>query len=151
MKNNNKSVPKRKILYIDIDGVILGKKSPTDIRISLANSAAEFLKFCISNFECYWLTTHCKDGKIQSIVDVMSRYADDGALSLISSIKPAVWNTLKTEAIDFESDFYWIDDSPMAGEIEVLKEHNAINRLIQVDTRKNCNDLKRVLSILAEQ
>jgi hypothetical protein len=32
---------------------------------------------------------------------------------LEDAVRPTNWDALKTEAIDFESDFYWLDDNPL--------------------------------------
>jgi hypothetical protein len=44
-----------KRLYVDIDGVLLTTK-----QIRPAENVSIFLDFISSNFESYWLTTHCK-------------------------------------------------------------------------------------------
>lgn len=43
---------------------------------------------------------------------------------MLKKIKPTNWDTLKTEAIDFESNYFWIDDNPMEAEQKILKEKN---------------------------
>ena len=50
-------------LYLDIDGVLLTTKNT-----KAANGAIEFIDFALSNFECYWLTTHCKDGSSNQVL-----------------------------------------------------------------------------------
>ena len=37
-------------------------------------------------------------------------------------IKPTDWGTLKTDAIDFGEEFYWLDDYPFQAELNVLKD-----------------------------
>ena len=142
---------KLKILYLDVDGVLLGKADPGDISIILAKYAREFLEYAIRSFDCYWLTSHGKDGNINAVIDWITRYADEETLRLVSVIKPAVWKTLKTEAIDFKSDFYWVDDQLLWSEMRVLQENNAMERWIQIDTRKNPDDLKRAIVVLKEK
>jgi len=137
-----------KKLYLDIDGVLLGKARPEDIEIILSKYAPEFLEYCINNYTCYWLTTHSRDKDVSKIVNLMKRYTSGPVLELIQAINPTQWNMLKTEAIDFASDFYWIEDQPLWAEIEVLKKNNAFDRWIKVDTRTQADDLKRVLEYL---
>lgn len=48
------------------------------------------------------------------------------------AIKPTRWKTFKTEAIDFKSDFYWIEDQLMAHEKEILEKNNVLDRWIKV-------------------
>lgn len=49
-----------KLLYLDVDGVLLGHPAPDDIRVCLATHAREFLEFALEHFTCYWLTSHCR-------------------------------------------------------------------------------------------
>lgn len=82
-----------KNLYLDIDGVLLGKNNPDDFKIVLAKGSEDFLKFCIDNFQCYWLTTHCNDADNASIIRLLRQYADESVMHLVSSIKPTLWKT----------------------------------------------------------
>jgi hypothetical protein len=87
-------------------GVLLAQASNNGPQIILARYAKEFLQFCLNNFECNWLTTHCKDNNPENAINYLSRYTDEATLQLLSEIQPTRWNTLKTETIDFESDFF---------------------------------------------
>lgn len=53
-----------------------------------------------------------------------------------------MWNTLKTEAIDFDSPFIWIDDAPLEYEIEILKKKGCMQNWLHVDTFRNYYDLR---------
>ena len=44
-------------LFLDIDGVLLGRRQPGAEDVCLANHALSFLAFCNEHFECCWLTT----------------------------------------------------------------------------------------------
>lgn len=72
-------------------------------------------------------------------------------MKMVKDSKPTSWGTLKTEAIDFSKEFYWIEDEPMWSELEKLKEYGAFERWLQIDTRKNPDDLKRAILILKEK
>ena len=137
-----------KKLYLDIDGVLLGKDSLNDVKVVLARHAREFLTYCMSHFDCFWLTTNAPRGETANIERVFKAYVDEALMKLIKTIRPAVWQTAKTEAIDFTTDFYWIEDSILAYEKDVLRKNNALHRWIQIDTRKKPDDLARGLSIL---
>ena len=137
---------KKKLLYLDVDGVLLGKSNLN--KVILAPYAKEFLSFCLKNFECYWLTTHCKDSETENVIRQIKEYADNFVIGLIKQILPTTWKTLKTEVIDFRSDFFWVDDSPLQYEIEQLKMNSVFHRWIEVNTRKCPDDLKRAMGIL---
>ena len=71
---------------------------------------------------------------------------DSDVLSLIKQIIPTTFKTFKTEALF--GDFLWIDDQPTAYEIQYLDEKNFLNRWIQVNTRKNINELALIIEFL---
>jgi len=131
-------------LFIDIDGVLLGK-SPDTRKPCLANSAEEFLKFCLETFDCYWLTTHCK-GDASTAVDYLRPYADDKFITLAERIRPTNFKTFKTEALF--GDFFWIDDQPTAYEFQYLDDNDWLKHWIQVNTRKDINELSSALRFL---
>lgn len=135
-------------LYIDVDGVLLGKAQPADKEIILARHAREFLEYCAQHYQCYWLTTHCKDGDTAHVVNMLERYAAEPVMRLVLAINSTSWKTLKTEVIDFQSDFYWIDDQPLRVEVDELRKNNVLGRWIRVDTRRNPDDLERAISVL---
>lgn len=136
-------------LYLDIDGVILGKNDPDSMQVVLARHAIEFLDICVNNYTCHWLTTHCANGDIERPLNWLKRYADDTLLTLARRVKPARWGTLKTEAIDFTQKFLWFDDDPLEAEIEILKQNNSLHRLININTMKNPDDLLKAISIVS--
>jgi len=131
-----------KKLYIDIDGVLL----------TLRNTqrplyAVEFIDFITSEFDCYWLTTHCKEGNTSQLMQYLSPYYDGKTLEKLMSVKPTSWLTAKTEAIDFESDFYWVDDYIFNFEKDVLEKYGKLERWIKVESN-NENELKHITEIL---
>lgn len=44
-----------------------------------------------------------------------------------------MWGALKTDAIDFSSEFIWLDDYIMNAELSVLKEKDWIDSVYKVD------------------
>lgn len=142
------------ILFIDIDGVLLGKTDANG-HIALADHAKAFLQFALQNFDCYWLTTHCK-GSIETVVDYLTPVADDEMLTLIKTVKPTYFKTFKTEALF--GDFIWVDDQPTAYEFQLLEQQDQLHRWYQVNTRNDkgalkrlINELKRVLVLIRTQ
>lgn len=135
-------------MYLDIDGVLVAGSSTFGLETFIAGHAVEFLSFCLANYECYWLTTHCRDGDTSHLMAYLGKASDRVLLRLSREVKPTSWSTLKTEAIDFESDFYWIDDSPLQYEIEQLEMRGVQDRWIHTDTRKDPDGLLRVMELL---
>jgi len=131
----------RSKLYIDIDGVLLTNK-----KTRASDFACEFLNYCVSNFDCYWLTTHCK-GDNKNVLKYLNQYFNVEMNDTLNLIKSTYWETLKTEAIDFTSDFIWLEDNPFNAEIEILNKNNAIDNLIVINLN-NKDELKRVMNII---
>jgi len=71
-------------------------------------------------------------------------------MEMAKIVKPVTWKTLKTEAIDLKSDFYWLDDQLLQMEREILEKAGRLDRWIRVDTRANHSDLIRAKRNLAQ-
>lgn len=141
----------RPILHLDVDGVLLGKDGRGGAGVCLARHAEEFLAHCVARFDCRWLTTHCRHGDAGAVMGLLARYADEAFLELAAAVRPAAWRTLKTEAIDFRSDFHLVDDGLLQAEEALLAAHGVLDRWIRADTRARPDDLARVLELLRER
>lgn len=130
-----------KKLYLDIDGVLL-KKDGTP-----AEDLMEFLRFAIEHFECYWLTTHC-DGDAKPVFLYLVGKVPPEALPYIEKIKPTHFGALKTDAIDFSSDFYWLDDTVFESEQAVLREQGKADCFIHVNLISHSLALESILKFL---
>ena len=122
-------------LFIDIDGVLLATEGP---KVVLARHARQFLEFALANFDCFWLTTHCK-GDARPVLDYLRPFVPADMMPLLEEIKPTTFDVMKTAAL--EGDFYWIDDSPLQVEINWLRNRGLFDRWFEIDTRKRPNDL----------
>jgi hypothetical protein len=111
-------IPKPKI-YLDIDGVLLANE------LNPANRAKDFIRYVVSNYPVYWLTTHCQ-GDASVPIQHIGHLFDAETISLLQKIQPTSWQTAKTEAIDFSHPFLWFDDDLYENEREDLQKHNAL-------------------------
>ena len=118
----------------------------TKKQTTTADFAIPFIDFITKHFDCYWLTTHCK-GNISSPLTYLAGYFDNETLNKLQKVKPTNWTTLKTEAIDFSSDFIWLDDNPFDSEINALTARFANDKLVTVDLNKT-DELKSILEVL---
>ncbi len=130
----------KKKLYLDVDGVLLTTKNT-----KAAPGSAAFLDVILSNFDCYWLTTHCKDGKVNMVLDRLAKYYPANIIKKLQVIKPTTWNTSKTEGIDFDSDFFWLDDYVFTFEKKILASKGCTDRLLLVDLNRE-NELMNICS-----
>ena len=77
-------------LYLDIDGVLLDYNTDT-----YSKGAIELVEYITGEFDCYWLTTHCK-GDSAPAIDYLSRYFPPEIIEKLKNVKPTYWVDLKT-------------------------------------------------------
>ncbi len=116
-------------IYLDIDGVLLTRDH------KIPEYAEEFISYLISHHEVFWLTTHCRGGENKAI-NYLSQYYPGPTLDQLKQVIQTDWGDLKTEAIDFNSEFIWLDDYPFESEKRVLNKYNRIDALIVVDLNR---------------
>jgi len=117
-------------IYLDIDGVLLTSKNT-----KAGFNSELFIDFLVNSFDCFWLTTHCK-GDVKPTIQYLEHFFDHTTIELLKQIQATNWDTLKTEAIDFDSDFFWLDDYPFKSEIKVLESFGLKDRLLIVDLNR---------------
>lgn len=118
-------------IYLDVDGVILDK------HLNPSQCLHEFVEYVTEHYDCYWATTHVTDGSTEHLFRVLTRQnVPEETLELLKKVKGARWDMLKTEVIDFESEFLWFEDMPTTGEVEMLKKHGVENSLVWIDRAK---------------
>lgn len=127
----------KRLLFLDIDGVLLRRRHAGDFdAFELAPGCLEFLEWATSRFECRWLSMRCRkgwsDGSRRAFRLAGAPVDDDPHWSVLNLIEPAVWSVNKTEAIDPESDFWWVDDDVSGPDREWLRLHNREDRLVIV-------------------
>ncbi|NCU41776.1 MAG: hypothetical protein EOM19_03570 [Candidatus Moranbacteria bacterium] len=133
-----------KNLYLDIDGVLLTKQGVPALHL------VEFLTFTLQNFDCYWLTTHCKGDASTALFHISSKVPPE-AIPFLEKIKPTTFNLWKTEGIDFSQDSLWLDDYAFDGEKNVLKDHQALQNLILINLKSRPDHLLETITLWKEQ
>ncbi|MDF7826002.1 hypothetical protein P4B35_18370 [Pontiellaceae bacterium B12227] len=111
--------PKTK-MYIDVDGVLLVKIGR---KVQLAYKAEEFIRFAVSHYDCYWLTILCR-GDTETVLRNLRQYVDDETFRDLCRIKPTDYQLLKTEAIDPDEEFIWVENELFQAEIQWLEDHD---------------------------
>lgn len=127
-----------KNIYIDIEGVILTRGG------SPAAHLESFLKFILKNYTVFWLTSRCK-GDIKYTLDYLSKFVSPEIIPLLSKIRPTHFEIDKTDAINFNDEFYWLDDEIFASEKNMLEKHDKYDRWIEIDLMKNPNQLVHLM------
>jgi hypothetical protein len=126
------------VIYLDIDQVVLGKNEHG--KIALIPNFEAILSYLRKNYECRWLTTHGRydaDG----VIKYLKPYLKGITPEELRFIKAVPWRTLKTEAIEFDSLFIWVDDQPLQFELDILRKKGFLNRWLKVDTYTNYREL----------
>jgi len=130
-------------IYLDIDGVLLANEAIA------ANYADEFLQAILEKYpdSTYWLTTHNWQGENRA-KDVLAPHLKPETVALLDKVRPSEWNNLKTDAIDFDSDFLWFDDDLWPQELKVLEKHEAAEHFIIVDLNKDPDILQKLTQVI---
>jgi len=115
-------------VYLDIDGVLLTKDQKVPC------FASDLIKYLIGAYD-----THCRNGENKA-VEYLKRFYGKEFIFLFEKEQPSYWNDLKTEGIDFSSEFIWLEDYPFEAEKRILVEEGKLGSLIVVDLR-NENEL----------
>jgi hypothetical protein len=123
---NDTGEPMKTKIYLDIDGVLLSRRQ------EVPKGAIDLIRFIVEHFDCYWLTTHCRSG-VNKTISYLSPFYNETTLVLLEQIKPTEWETLKTEAIDFKANFYWLEDYPFESELRVLEKYGKSDRLFKIN------------------
>lgn len=129
----------QKNIYIDIDGVILTKGGIPALHLD------QFLKHVLKNHSIFWLTPRCR-GDSKYTVKYLSQFLPPDTVMLTEKIKPTNFQVDKTEAIDFNSGFFWLDDDLFVSEKNTLKENGKYDSWIEVDLINNPNQLLDLIS-----
>lgn len=133
-------------IYLDIDGVLIHdslSKYGTAV-----DHAMDLLKAATGKHQCFWLTTHCQGGENHA-PEFLAKKLPPEAKEYFDKILPTNWDSWKTEAIDFEHDFRWIDDDVYEPEREALATHNCTNKLIDVNLTTNPGQLRDIAAQLS--
>lgn len=128
-------------VYVDVDLVLLVDE------YHAANFAHEFLKYLANHYpdSTYWLTTHCR-GDAKTAVERLGKVLKPETMKLIQDIKPTNWDVSKTDAIDFDEPFLWLDDDCYPEEREELIKHGVLDNWIEVDLSKDPNQLQKLIT-----
>ena len=126
------------VIYLDIDGVVLGKNEKGNI--ALIPNFKAILSYLRKNYECRWLTTHGRHNA-DDVIRYLKPYLKGISAKELRFIKVVPWRTLKTETIEFDSLFIWVDDQPLQFELDILRKKGFLNRWLKVDTYTNYREL----------
>jgi hypothetical protein len=86
----------------------------------------------------FWLTTRDAHGQHDGILRAFRVALGAPTLpteveTLLRAVRPTKWRGSKVSGIDLASDFVWIDDDPLQVEIDALRAHGLLHRLLIVD------------------
>jgi hypothetical protein len=147
----------RPILFLDVDGVLLRRRAG-NMRgrdaYEVARHALPFLEWALKNFHVRWLSSRCQGGNAQEVCHAF-RYAL-GARELppdwhlLDTIPAARWDRRKVDAIDFLTNFFWVDDNHGEEALAILTAHGRADRAIETNVDRDPDALLRAMKRLAE-
>jgi hypothetical protein len=129
-------------IYLDIDGTMI-HEDRWDMENLAADGLAEFI-IALRPHATYWLTTHCRDGNPERAREIMKRYLPPELYADIDRIKPTVWDTQKTQGIDWTEDFIWFDNDISAFEWEKIAQGSENQQAIEVNLKVNPKQLVEI-------
>lgn len=135
-------------IYLDIDGTMI-HEDLSDMYGKPAAGLEEFL-VALRGHDTYWLTTHCTTGDPRHARELMKSLLSKEYHADIERIKPTAWKTMKTEAIDFDSDFIWFDDNIFDSEWKALEKCGPNQSVVEMNLRKDPKQLLEITRDLLE-
>ncbi len=112
-------------IYLDIYGTLVANASPKADRETL-------LTFILDHFadHIYWLTSYSE----QRIPEVIAREYDGNLLKRLKNEVQYRQNGIyKSDSIDFDRPFIWLDDNQSEADYYALKAHHALDSFIQMN------------------
>ena len=128
-----------KNIYLDIDGVILTRGVTPALHLD------KFLSYVLDKYSVYWLTSKYR-GDNKQIVKYLSQFLLPDVMPLINQIGQTNFTLDKTEAIDFDREFYWLDDELFDSEKNFLKARSVYDSWIQLNLIDNPNQLLSLIN-----
>ena len=126
-------------IYLDIDGTMLHEENWEAVNLA-AEGLVEFI-ITLRAHNTYWLTTHCRDGDPTRAREIMKRHLPPELHDDINRIKPTVWDTQKTQGIDWTQNFTWFDNDISAFEWEKIEQGTEGQQAIEVNLKQNPKQL----------
>lgn len=127
-------------IYLNIDEVPLIKDK------KIAQYADDFLEAILKKYPD---STYFLAAKGESDArDILRPFLKPETAFLLDKIKPSKWNELKTEAIDFETDFLWFDNDLWPDELKILEKNEALERFIMVNPNKDPDILQKLAQVV---
>lgn len=120
-------------IYLDIDGTLIHENLPLP---KAAAGLDDFIK-TLRPYPTFWLTTHCRDGNPERAQEMLKRFVSPELYNDIDRIQPTVWDTLKTEGIDWSEDFIWFDNDVSEAEWKRFTGNNRNQQVIEVNLKAN--------------
>jgi hypothetical protein len=95
-------------------------------------------RWAVAVHQPFWLMTRDAHGQHDGILRAFRLALGAATLpteveTLLRMVRPTKWRGNKVSGIDLASDFVWIDDDPLAVEVDTLRAHGLLHRLLIVD------------------
>jgi hypothetical protein len=116
---------KKRKMYLDIDGVLSVWNEKYKC-IELSRGFGRLMRFCkIHDIQPYWLSYWCRRPETLIGLNCLLWPQTAGTMAVPEILE---WENNKALAIDYDSDFVWIEDGIDKETAAVLREHSALDR-----------------------
>jgi len=100
----------------------------------------KFLTYILKNYSVFWLSPRCR-GNSKNIIRYLSRLLPTETVNILKKVKPTDFSIDKTEAIDFNQSFFWLDNEIFESEKTTLIKRGKFDSWIEVNLIKSPNQL----------
>ena len=104
----------------------------------------KFLKYVLDKYSVFWLTSRCH-GDSKYTLSYLSKFFPEETVNLFKQIKPTNFLVDKTEAIDFNKRFFWLDNEIFESEKTTLIKNGKYDSWIEVNLIKDPNQLLHLM------
>lgn len=139
----------RPTLYLDVDDTLLdfSRDAWLDVdsrmivhpdAIVAAKGAGELVRFAAAHFNVVWLTAWAPNGTMHfDAINRLSRALDVSA-NILASFNGAAWGfNDKTDGIEKDADWWWLEDEILASEKSTLRAWGKLDRWIPCHATKH--------------
>lgn len=139
-------------IYIGVEGVILKRTSRSmgaRRGFAMTRYGLTFLEWAIYGFDCFWLTRLNRDGGSGRVRSAFRIALEQSVLPgevdlLLECIRPTVWDLAMAEAIDLNSNFRWIANTPDESAWGILKRRGLERNIIATPPLDRPEDIAKI-------
>ncbi len=121
-------------MYLDVDGVIVVWDRDNSC-VELSRGYGYLMRFCkLHDIQPCWLSTWCNSP--DQLTGISRLLWPDCCTTMASPIITELGGRQKSDCVDYQADFVWIEDGLGEYDTKNLKKHNALHRFFWTSGRE---------------